>query len=306
MTPASFRAILVPLDGSEIGQQAIEVAARLARHAGAALHLAMAHQPPPAGLLASELPRVAEEVEAESRAREAAYLEAVAEGVRCAHGLCVTTALLEGPPARALADEVRARHIDLVVMTTHGRGGLNRWWLGSVTDRLLRLTRAPVLLLHPRTGVQPTEFRRVLAALDGESDDAVLECALAGGSRAASAAYVLTRVGPTTTPLMSPLPAYPIHGHPDWARRQDLEARNYLARLSSRLASLGFHTATQVVAAEGIAESVLEIAASTSADLIAVGTHGAAGVERLLLGSVADKVIRGAAQPVLVVPQPRK
>jgi nucleotide-binding universal stress UspA family protein len=61
-----------------------------------------------------------------------------------------------------------------------------------------------------------------------------------------------------------------------------------------------------VVAAEGIAESVLEIAASTSADLIAVGTHGAAGVERLLLGSVADKVIRGAAQPVLVVPQPRK
>ena len=306
MTAAGFRAILVPLDGSGIGQQAIEVGARLARHAGATLHFAMAHQPPPAGLLTLEPPRVAKEVEVESRAREAAYLEALAEGVRCAHGLCVTTALLEGPPARALADEMRARHIDLVVMTTHGRGGLNRWWLGSVTDRLLHLTHVPLLLLHPRTGAQPTEFRRVLVALDGESDDTVLECALAVGSLASSASYVLARVVPPTTPLMSPLPAYPTHLHPDWARQQDLEARNYLARLSSRLGSRGFHTTTEVVAAAGIADAVLEIAAATSADLIAVGTHGAVGVERLLLGSVADKVIRGAAQPVLVVPQPRK
>jgi nucleotide-binding universal stress UspA family protein len=306
MTPAGFHAILVPLDGSGVGQQAIEVGARLARHAGASLHFAMAHQPLPAGLLSSELPRVAEELEVESRAREAAYLEAVAEGVRCAHGLCVTTALLEGPPARALADEMRARHVDLVVMTTHGRGGLNRWWLGSVTDRLLRLTRAPLLLLHPRTATQPTEFRRVLVALDGESDEGLLECALAVGSLASSASYVLARVVPPTTPLMGPLPAYPTRLHPDWARRQDLEARNYLARLSSRLASRGFHTTTEVVAAEGVADSLLEIAAATSADLIAVGTHSAAGVERLLLGSVADKVIRGAAQPVLVVPQPRK
>jgi len=150
VTPTTFHAILVPLDGSAAGEQAIPVGARIARRAGATLHFAMACEPSPARPLSSELPRVAEAVEREARIREAGYLETVAEAARSTHGLSVTTALLEGPAASALAEHVRACRIGLVVMTTHGRGGLSRWWLGSVTDRLLRRTPVPLLLLHPR------------------------------------------------------------------------------------------------------------------------------------------------------------
>jgi nucleotide-binding universal stress UspA family protein len=127
----------------------------------------MAYQPPSALALSSELPAVSVEIEREARPRAMEYLETVAEAARGTHGLAVTPALLAGPAAGALAEHIRARDIDLVVMTTHGRGGLSRWWLGSVTDRLLRRTSAPVLLLHPRESPQPTEFRRILVALDG-------------------------------------------------------------------------------------------------------------------------------------------
>lgn len=302
MATPPLRAILIPLDGSAIGEQAIPVGAALARRAGTVLHLAMAHQPPSALLLSTEPPRVAAEVDREARTRAGAYLETVTDAARTTHGLSATAALLEGPPASALAEYAAAHRIGLVVMMTHGRGGFSRWWLGSVADRLLRRTPAPVLLLHPGKQAQPTEFHRILVALAGEQDDAVLEPALTLGALGPGASYVLARVVPPSVPIMSPLPAYPGRRRPDWAKQQELEARNALARLSARLRSRGIHVATEVMAAEGVAESLLDAARAHSADLIAVGTHGAGGVERLILGSVADKVIRRATRPVLVAP----
>ena len=73
-------------------------------------------------------------------------------------------------------------------------------------------------------------------------------------------------------------------------------------RIGTRLRSQGISVATEMIAARGVGEQILGLAQSTGADLIVVGTHAARGMERLLLGSVADKVIRGASQPVLVVP----
>lgn len=305
MTETSFRAILVPLDGSAEGEQAIPVAGAVARRAEASLDFAMVLAPPSAMALSSERPAVAAAIEQDARAWGTEYVEAKAEAARAAYGVAVTPALLHGDPAAALADHIRARGIDLVVMTTHGRGGLSRWWLGSVADRLLRRTQAPVLLLHPRESPQPTEFRRILVALDGEADEAVLEAALALGSVGAAPDYFLIQVVPPATPIMSPLPAYSTH-FGDWARRQDLEARNHLARVSAGLRSRGVEVSSEVVPAEQVAETLLDTARARSADLIAVGTHGAGAAERLVLGSVADKVIRGAGQPVLVCPHQRQ
>ena len=299
-----FHAILVPLDGSRLAEQAISAAAGIARRAGAALHFAMVHEPPPARLLTSEPPRVVEELDQEARMWSAEYLETAATAVRTTHGLPVTTACLNGQPATVLAEYIRGRKVDLTVMTTHGTGGLNRWWLGSVADRLLRRTSVPVLLLHPRDLPQPTEFHRILVALDGEIEGPVLEPALALGSLGSGACYLLTRVVAPAAPILSPLAAYPTRHRPDWAKRQEIAARNYLARLSSRLQGGGFVVRTEVVVARAIAEAVLDAARSHAADLIAVGTHGASGAERLILGSVADKVLRTATQPVLVAPAP--
>jgi nucleotide-binding universal stress UspA family protein len=302
MPETSFRAVLVPLDGSTEGEQAIPVGEAVARRAGATLDFAMVLQPPSALALSSELPRAAAEVEREARTHATNYLESRAEAARGAYGLAVTAALLDGMPAGALAGYVRAHGIDLVVMTTHGRGGLSRWWLGSVADQFLRRTPAPVLLLHPRESPQPTAFRRILVALDGETDEAVLEPALALGCLGRGTSYFLIRVVPPATPPVGALPAYSTRLG-DWAKRQDIEARNRLARLAAGLRGRGIEVSTEVVPADRVAETLLDTARARSADLVVVGTHGAGPAERLILGSVADKVIRGAEQPVLVVPR---
>lgn len=300
-----LRVILVPLDGSRLAEQAICVAAAIAHRAGAAIHLALVHEPPPPHLLTREPPGLADDLDQEARRHSAEYLEAAASELRTAHGLPVTPARLNGRPATVLADYIRDRKVDLTVMTTHGTGGLGRWWLGSVADRLLRRTSAPVLLLHPREAPQPTRFRRIVVALDGEIEDPVLEAALALGSLDAEASYRLTRVVSPAPPIPNPLAAYPTRHRPDWAKRQELAARNSLARLSARLRARGFAVTTEVVVAGAVAEAVLDAARSHTADLIVVGTHGASGLERLILGSVADKVVRGATRPVLVVPAAR-
>jgi nucleotide-binding universal stress UspA family protein len=89
---------------------------------------------------------------------------------------------------------------------------------------------------------------------------------------------------------------------PHWREQQENCARSYLERIATRLRSRGVSVATEIITARGVGEQVLGLANRLSADLIVVGTHAARGMERLLLGSVADKVIRGSTQPVLVVP----
>jgi nucleotide-binding universal stress UspA family protein len=230
------------------------------------------------------------------------YLTSVLERTRESQGSPVHGEVIDGAAAEALAAYVARENIGLVVMTTHARKGFSRRWLGSVADRLLRRTSAPVLLLRPQESPQPDRFPRVQVALDGERDEDVLAPALAMGALTSTESYLLTRVVPACVPIMSPLPAYPTGHHPDWARQQDIEARNALARLASRVDFHGAGVTTEVVPDESVADALLAVARSRSVDLIVVGTHGATGLERLILGSVADKVIRGASQPVLVVP----
>jgi nucleotide-binding universal stress UspA family protein len=301
----AFGSVLVPVTGSAMAEQALPVGASLARRAGVPLHLVSVAEPIPV-MVAAEIGQYGVEFERETREELDRYVTSVLERTRESQGPAVLGKVIDGEAAEALADYVARQGIGLVVMTTHARTGFSRRWLGSVADRLLRRTSAPVLLLRPRESPQPDRFARVQVALDGERDEAVLAPALALGALTATESYLLTRVVPACVPIMSPLPAYPTAHHPDWARQQDIEARNALARLASRVDFRGARVTTEVVPAEGVADALLAIARTRSVDLIVVGTHGATGLERLILGSVADKVIRGASQPVLVVPPAKR
>ena len=84
--------------------------------------------------------------------------------------LTVTCKLLDGPPAQTLADHVRENGIDLVIMTTHGRGGLSRFWLGSVADRLVHHLAIPVLVIRPSESARRIAgISRILVPLDGSA-----------------------------------------------------------------------------------------------------------------------------------------
>jgi nucleotide-binding universal stress UspA family protein len=167
---------------------------------------------------------------------------------------------------------------------------------------MLRRLEVPVLLLQPRDVAQPTEFRRLLVALDGEIEEPVVDAALALGGPAPAARYVFTRVVEPTIPVLSGFAARPGHLPPNWNEVREIEARNYLARLTDRLRAKGLDATSQVLIGRGVAGQVLELADAIGADCIVAGTHGARGMERLMLGSVADKLLRGAKVPVLVAP----
>jgi nucleotide-binding universal stress UspA family protein len=307
-----YRTILVPLDGSPFGEQALPLALALARRAGAELRVVQAAVPL-AAMFAEPRPGLESTADPALRRHSQAYLDGV---VRRLQGLAggqaeVTSALVEGSVAEALHGHALAAGADLVVMTTHGRGPLARAWLGSVADVLIRRLRVPVLLVRPHEGAPdapaPPAVRHVLVPLDGSPlAEQVLEPALALGCLT-DARYTLLRVIPPV--IMAPYdPTYPplsgLEGLLQQMQgmhtqdRQDAEA--YLARVAEDLRIRGLRVSVQVMVHEVPAVAILEAARGHADGVVALATHGRTGLPRLFLGSVADKVVRGSADPVLV------
>lgn len=141
--------IVVPLDGSSLAEEALPLAATLAGNIGVPVHVLRVVDP---YQVAAELPEdrqqqgaTAQQM-AERRVPTAtAYLAGIAEPLQ-AQGLAVKADVLVGATVFTLLDEIRPD--DLVVMTTHGRGGLERWLLGSVAEQLVRAAAGPTLLVH--------------------------------------------------------------------------------------------------------------------------------------------------------------
>lgn len=296
--------ILVPLDGSYIAEQALPVAGTIAHRTGRRVHLAsVLHQPISGLVVATEEPAPDPGLEAELRQQFTEYLKSSAEALETTHGVEVNYALLEGTAAQALADTARFKRISLIVMTTHGHGGIHRLWLGSVADRLLRRVKAPVLLLRPLNGSLQTEFRHVLIALDGLVEgEKILEPAIELGSLSQDCRFTLVQVAEPPVPLITRMAVHPAKMRPHWRELEENSARSYLERVAGRMRARGLQVDTRVISEHGIGEQILNLGGSIGADLLVVGTHGAQGIERMLLGSVADKVVRGSSAPVLVVP----
>ncbi len=300
-----FRSILVPLDGSPFAEHALPLAASLARRAGASLRLlqvtpALADVyfwvPPPGDPFARELHQ-------RNRSAAEGYLEDVGRRLESAGAGPVAGAAVEGE--LGIAESIRAHAAavgaDLVVMTTHGRGPLARWWLGSVADELVRSLAAPVLLVRPREA--PTNLgedvvlRHLLLALDGTAlAERVLEPAVDVG-KAMNADLTLVRVVPAALPSGS-APGAPA-GIEKVGEGLRQEAERYLQKVAEALRAEGMPVQARVIAAEHPGAAILE-AAAAGIDLVALETHGRRRLSRLLLGSVADKVVRGSSLPVLV------
>jgi nucleotide-binding universal stress UspA family protein len=301
MAPLRYRKLLVPLDCSPLAALAIPAAGALARRAGATVHLVSVQLGVPK--YPRIPPEIAKTIEREARERLDSYLAGEATALSTCHGLETACAVIDGSPPEALGEYAQRNGVDLIVMTTHGRGGLGRFWLGSVADRLLRCTRTPVLLLRSREHPQHTDLRHVLVALDGSTaGEAVLEGALAMASLYHEARCSLVQVIEAPLAISGDLAVYPdqVYGHV--LEEQQALARANLERLAERPRSLGIATNVYTPIAASAGTHIVELAYKLDSDLIVLGTHGREGLPRLLLGSVADKVIRGAATPVLVVP----
>jgi len=298
-----IRSILVPLDGSALAEQALPVAAAAAARLGAVLHLVLVHQPAfvPVSTTGEVLAGELHDVDREAWEQEASYLDGKARQLAAAHGLSVLDALRSGDPAAELARYAEERAIDLVVMTTHGRGGVSRLWLGSVADRLVRQIDQPVLLLRADMPAHTLEslVERVLVPLDGTARaeaalDAVHDLLPAG----VGTIHLLNVLKPAV--LLAPPPRDTSELRAASLERQRLVAYRYLRRLAGPGRRAGRALATQVATGFGVAQEIVGYAAKHRITLVALATRGRSGLTRLALGSIADKVVRSAQVAVLV------
>ncbi len=300
-----YRKILVPLDGSLLAESALPFALSLAERSEGDIHLAQA--------VATFRPfRAFETTHAEStgwlddaRDRSAGYLAQVRNRMETAGTTSrIQTHLLSGRPVRAIHDHVLQEGIDQVVMTTHGAGGLQRMWLGSVADGLLRSVPAPVFLWRG-TGEDPVDLesrptlQRILVALDGSEMAGAILAWVEEMARLFEARLSLVGVVPPQQPLGSTLIPQPTGGE----EVQDARARgleSYLKDTAEEIRRRGLEVEHEVVTGVPAHEGILSEKERTGADVVALSTHGRDPATRLLLGSVADKVIRGSEGHVLV------
>ena len=308
-----YRSLLVPLDGSPLSEYALPVACDIARRSGAALRLVHVHMRATSNPIYVEgQPVIDERLQSLDTDHERAYLERIRDRIIAEQDLRVTIAIREPagkvgrdtPIAAALAADAAATDADLIAMTTHGRGGLARFWLGSVADALVHVSRVPVLSLRPdepvpRIDLAPV-FQHILIPLDGSAlAGQILEPTLALGDLTMAAYTLLYVVEPfVLTSYASLAQAADLDTQMNQAALA--EAQRYLDDLAQRLRVGGRQVHTQGLLAAQPAVAILDAARAHGADLIALATHGRSGLARLLIGSVADKVRRGADVPVLL------
>lgn len=291
-----FRRLLVPLDGSPFASSVVPLALDLARRAEGEVRFVVVTPPPPVsdGSVTVLNPSLAPSMHLENRR----YLEDLLAR-EAGKGVKMSSELLDGPVVDMLADAIRAHDSDLVVLATHGRGGFSRFWLGSTATGLIRQAPAPLLLLRPGEGelLLPIRPKRVLVPVDGSGvGEAIIRDAVTlGGTE--DVEYHLVQV-------ISPVPVVLSAASPERDRKlfaeREAAAVASLATAKEGFAARGATCVSSVLKAENVSEEIMSYAEREKCDLIAMGTHGRSGVGRLLIGSVADKVIRGSQVPMLL------
>ncbi len=301
-----YHLLMVPLDGSAFSECALPHALGIAQRSGARLELIHICAPPYVSTFADDLVRRASVEPPRDLAREQAraYLDQLADRLSSRWHVPISTAVRQGPVANTLYS-CALESIDLVVMTTHGHGPFSRFWLGSVADKLMRSLPMPLMLIRPHQEVSDQQLevaaptlQHVLIPLDGSRlAEEIVQPAVALG-RLTSARYTLIQA---LDPLVME------HSKPPYSvgldRRMLGEVRKraltYLEQVAERLRAQSLQVQTALVVAQPHV-AILDYAHKHAVDLIALATHGRGGGARMLLGSVADKVVRGADMPILL------
>ncbi len=265
-----MRSILVPTDGSALSARAVPVAEAIARAQGAEIVLVRVVEPWNTSGLGFEsyvTSDVYDEMTESLVIAAQQDLTGMADRINARGGLA-RTVVRAGTPSAGLLDAETAAQPDLVVIASHGRSGLIRFALGSVTERLVREGSAPVLVVQAAIPVD-RPLDSALVPLDGSP---LAELAL---------------------PMVETLAGKPIRQVRLLRAVQNLDERaaahTYLEQVAARLTNLGLSVTTAVPVAEPIV------------DLVIIATHGRGGFDRIRHGSVAERVTRDVRTPVLLV-----
>lgn len=282
-----MKTILVPTDFSERSDRAIRRAVLLARQTGATLSLVhVVDDDRPAPLVAT--------------ACDAAgtLLDDQARTLRQSDGIECTAQVVAADPFAGIALAAEQTAADLIVIGPHRRHLLEDVFTGTTAERTIRASRVPVLMAN---GVPSAGYAQALLAVDlSDCAAGAVNSVTALGlcqARSTAALYVFDAPG-TGLVAGGSLSAGRAQ---DYLREEADHARKALAGFLARLPGV----ASELLVKPGAtspARVILETAREISADLLILATHGRTGASRLLLGSVADEVLRAADRDVLAVP----
>lgn len=304
-----FKRILTPLDGSQLSEGILPYVRALAPALGAQVDLLQMHTEATYELEQLDDPERAsitaalEPLNVRLQNLSESYLLRIAEGLT---GVGVNTRVLVryGHPATQIVTEAEKDDDTLIAMSTHGRAGIGRWLMGSVTDRVLHTTMTPMLVVHPERFAPSTAsavtIGTLIVPLDGSDlAEAVLPIAteIAAGTKAG---VILARVldMPGRSSLnVTQLAAAGVSE----ATREEQEAAEYLGEKADSLRNAGVAEVQTRVVRGNPAEEIEELARTTPNSMIIASTHGRSGVGRAVMGSVTDRLVRHSGHPALIV-----
>lgn len=305
-----FKKIIVPLDGSLLSEMALHTAVPLAQESQGdivLLQIATAHIP----VVLSTPEMVAYDVHltdyttSEIEIPSHDYLTRIRDNMnRTFKDVNWHVRVEEGDAAGMIVDVAQEEGADLIVMSTHGRSGVGRWLLGSVTERVLRHAHCPVLAVRNNQPLQ-----KILITLDGSE---LAEQSIPYGMALAKtfgATVILLQVQPNA-PLLdleaaASLDAYEYGLGQRYMQEFFADASIYLESTWHKWQPEGVTVKTAV--REGNpAKVILEFARVNEIDLICMTTHGRTGLQRWTYGSVTEKVLRGSECATLIVRSPEQ
>lgn len=304
----TIKRILCPVDFSDTSSRALDYAAAAARWYGARVDVLHVHAEVPA---VSVIPSLAPAPAAQFADREEEHAQVQELTSRLARGVLDkgvqgNVSIVDGPDAhRAILAYAARHHSDLIVMGTHGRTGIERWLLGSTTDRVVRKAACPTMVVPPHAdeAVPPgaVNFDSILCAIDfSEGSLVALEYALSIAEEADAHLTVLNVI--EVPPELEPR-NFGTQVDVDRIRAEaEAERLRRLRALVPDEAREYCHLHTAVTEGSAYRE-ILRTADQRRSDLIVMGVQGRGAVDRLMFGSNTSQVVRAANCPVLIVPR---
>ena len=314
-----FERILVPLDGSPRAEQALPVAARIARASGGSVILLQVVSPPidyGGGL--TQTPLMTEEVIETELAISSSYLDRVAKARELAE-IETTTEVMFGLPAQDILAIAESRSVDLIVMCSHGRTGFTRWVLGSVAQKIAHHCPVPLLVLREGKLLpleSPPDAARHLTALVPLDGSPLAEAALFPAANLVAALVAPAAGALHLMQVVKQLSTTADEGFITQLNEETVErAKTYLmsvkerlqAGLKDRKLTIIWSVALDADAADAIIGTAEQREQQEGAeglggcDLIAMSTHGRSGLERWVMGSVMERVLGATKLPMLIV-----
>ncbi|PKB63719.1 MAG: hypothetical protein BZY80_05860 [SAR202 cluster bacterium Io17-Chloro-G2] len=306
-----YKSILVPLDGSKLAEQVLPYVSLLAKAHQTPIQLLRVFDPVTHELAGQAGGQYTDRLATAFRNDATTYLGQVATSLRST-GVEISVAALEGDPASHIISEAERHPETLVAMTTHGRSGVGRWVLGSITDKVLHSTTSLMLITRAKSDEEfsaEVSLGMLIVPLDGSLLAEQSLPYVAALAQPLDAKVSLVRVTPSVEELMGAISTQQMEvtfgadlPSPEaLAQEGDGNAKTYLDRIKEGLNQQGATSVDTQVLHGTPAAAIVDFARGASDNLTVITTHGRSGLGRWLLGSVTDRVVRDSGNPVLVV-----